>query len=107
MGMFLEGTVKSANAFQVGQTGEKFLFTMNVVDELGNTFSCQMWDDDPQQPQLIQQPPARRQRVQMAVVGYSVRMRKSKDGKEVPQANFIVSDVRLAAAPDLAGAGGR
>lgn len=97
MGMTLAGTVKNGGAYNVkGKDGsQRVMISFNVADELGNTFSCQMWPDDPQHPDLVNIiAQMRRQPVQMVVVGYTVRMREFKDGSpSKPQANFIVSNV--------------
>ncbi len=91
----MQGTIKSGGAYNVkGKKGPQMMVSFNLVDEVGNTFACQMWADDPQQAQLAQViDNARRRRVQCVVSGYTVRMRKNQDGSERPQANFVVSDV--------------
>lgn len=96
MGMQCIGTVKTGGAYNVnGRDGsQKQMISFTTVDGLGNLYPCQMWPDDPQHGQLVDLiGELRRQRVQFAVAGYTVRMRKFKDGKEAPQVNFIVSDV--------------
>ncbi len=96
--MMFTGTVKSGGAYQVkGKDGsQKTLVSFVAVDEIGNSFACQMWSDDPQQPDLARViASARRQPVQFEVAGYTVRMRKMKDGSEHPQGNFVVSRVSL------------
>ncbi len=97
MGMILTGTVKNGGAYTVnGKDGsQRVMISFNVADELGNTFSCQMWPDNPQHGDLVGIiGQMRYQSVQLAVVGYTVRMREFKDGRPAaPQANFIVSNV--------------
>jgi hypothetical protein len=98
MGMTFSGTVKSGGAYEVGgKDGEKkVLVSFNAVDEVGNAFACQMWPDDPQHAQLSQViANMRRQTVTFEVAGYTVRMRKFKDGHEAPQANFVVTGVNF------------
>jgi len=117
MGMTLTGTVKNGGAYKVKgkDNSEKIMISFNVADELGNTYSCQMWPDNPEHANLVQViGQARYQPVQLVVVGYTVRMRDFKDGRpSAPQANFIVSNVQFpnlqntAAAPQMNGAAGR
>ncbi len=97
--MNFSGTVKNGGVYTVGGNdgSQKQLISFNVVDEVGNSYACQMWPDDPQHAQLasvIQS--ARRQPIQFEVAGYTVRMRKFKDGRpDAPQANFIVTNVQF------------
>lgn len=96
MGMRFTGTVKNGGAYDVkGRDGSvKVMISFTVADELGNTFSCQMWPDDQQHQQLAGViATMRRQPVGFDVAGYTVRMRKFQDGHEAPQANFIVTNV--------------
>lgn len=98
--MAFTGTVKGGGAYNVkGRDGsEKPMVSFTVVDELGTTYPCQMWPDDPQHAQLAQViGNARRQQVSFTVAGYTLRMRKFADGTEKPQINFIVSDVAFPA----------
>ena len=116
MGMTLTGTVKSGGAYEVtGKDGsKKFMISFNVADELGNTYSCQMWPDNPQHGELVGIiGQVRYQPVQLAVVGYTSRMRDFKDGRpSAPQTNFVVSNVQFpnlqngAAAAQTSGAAG-
>src|SRR5207244_1335078 len=83
--MEFTGTVKAGGAYTVrGRDGsEKQMISFTVVDEVGNSFPCQMWPDDPQHVQLAQViGEARRQRVQLNVASYTLRMRKFPDGSE-------------------------
>ena len=94
--MQFTGTVKTGGAYNVqGKNGsQKVMISFTAVDEIGNTYSCQMWDDDPQHADLAGIiGDMRRKPIQFNVAGYTVRMRKFQDGAERPQANFIVSDV--------------
>ena len=95
--VIITGTIKNGGAYNVNsKKGPQTMVSFNIVDEVGNTFACQMWSDDPQQVQLAQViDNARRRRVQCTVSGYTVRMRKNQDGTERPQANFVVSDVSI------------
>jgi hypothetical protein len=98
--MTLTGTIKNGGAYTVkGKDGsEKVMISFNVADEVGNLYPCQMWPDDPQHQQLASQIASLRlHQVQLTVTGYTARMRKFKDGTEKPQANFVVSNVRVAA----------
>ena len=97
MAVIMQGTIRNGGAYTVnGKKGPQTMISFNLVDELSNTFACQMWSDDPQQAQLAQViDQARRRRVQCTVSGYTVRMRKNQDGSERPQANFVVSDVSI------------
>jgi hypothetical protein len=97
MAVTIIGTIKSGGAYTVnGKKGPQTMISFNVVDEIGNTFACQMWPDDQQHSALAQViDNGRRRRVQCTVAGYSVRMRKDQNGGERPQANFIVSDVTI------------
>jgi hypothetical protein len=96
MAVTILGTIKSGGAYEVnGKKGKQIMISFNVVDELGNTFACQMWPDDPQHAQLAQQiDQLRRHHIQCEVAGYTVRMRKFADGTEKPQANFVVTNVQ-------------
>jgi len=95
MGMTLTGTVKNGGAYEVGDK-KLVLISFTVADELGNTFACQMWPDNPQHADLARIIGSMRyQPVQLAIVSYTSRLRKMKDGKEVPQTNFIVSNVQF------------
>jgi hypothetical protein len=101
MAMTFAGFVKTGGVFVVSKNTpkQKDMISFTAVDELGNSYACQMWPDDPQFPQLAQViGNARRQRVQFEVAGYSSRMRKFQDGQERPQTNFVVTRVLL---PDL------
>ncbi len=94
--MHFAGTIKAGGAYNVnGKDGsQKIMISFTAVDEMGNSFSCQMWPDDPQHAELASViGNARRQPVQFTVSGYTVRMRKFQDGTERPQANFVVTDV--------------
>ncbi|MEO6891050.1 MAG: hypothetical protein ABI456_16455 [Ktedonobacteraceae bacterium] len=94
--MNFNGTVKAGGAYTVkGRDGsQKVMISFTSVDELGNTWPCQMWPDDPQHAELSQIIEGmRRQPVQFTVAGYTVRMRKFPDGSEKPQVNYVVTDV--------------
>ena len=97
MSVTIIGTVKNGGAYNVqSKRGPQIMISFNIVDEVGNTFACQMWPDDRQHAALAQViDQARRQPVQCIVAGYSVRMRKQQDGTEKPQANFVVTDVSI------------
>ena len=91
--MTFSGTVRTCGAYEVGKD-KKLLLSVVAADEIGNTYSLQMWPDDPQHGQLSQAiAQARHMRIVCVISGYSARMRKMKDGKEQPQANFIMSEV--------------
>ncbi|GCF08092.1 hypothetical protein [Dictyobacter arantiisoli] len=97
-GMYFSGTVKGGNAFDIKtKNGPSKLISLTAIDEVGNSWPCQMWPDDPQHTQLVSViASARRQPVQLEVVNYSLRMRKFTDGRaDQPQVNFIVSRVSL------------
>jgi hypothetical protein len=101
MSMNIIGTVKTSGVYEVnGKDGsKKSMISLSVVDSLGNVFPCQMWPDDPQFNDLasvIEQ--YRRHQVQLSIVGYTVRMRTFKNGKEEPWANFVVANVGQPAA---------
>ncbi|GCE17951.1 hypothetical protein [Dictyobacter kobayashii] len=94
------GFVKAGGVYDVTPknkpTEKKQMISFTVTDELGNSFACQMWQDDPQFSQLAQViESARRQPVQFEVAGYTSRLRTFKDGTEKPQTNFIVTRVSL------------
>ncbi len=97
MSVTISGTVKTARVVDITkqQSGQKVpMLALDIVDEFGNTYACQMWDDDPQQAQLVPTVDRmRRQPVQAVIAGYSVRMRKFKDNTERPQANFVITSV--------------
>ena len=98
MGMSFTGTVRNGGVYQVnGKDGsQKHMISFTSVDELGNSFPCQMWPDDPQHEQLASViVNARRYPVGFVVASYTVRMRKFQDGHEAPQVNFIVTDVNF------------
>lgn len=96
MSMNIIGTVKTAGVYEVKgkDNSKKSMISFQLADAVGNIFPCQMWPDDPQFSDLsevIKQ--YIRHQVQLAVVGYTVRMRTFQDGKTAPWANFIVSNV--------------
>ena len=96
--MTFSGTVRSAGAYEVGKDGnnKKILLSVVAADEIGNTYCLQMWPDDPQHNEVYQNiANVRHTRISCVIAGYSARMRKMKDGKEQPQANFIMSQVRF------------
>jgi hypothetical protein len=100
--MNFSGTVRTCGAYAVGQD-KKLLLSIVAADEIGNTYSLQMWPDDPQHAELSQSiANVRHMRIVCVIAGYSARMRKMKDGKEQPQANFIMSQVRFDAVQPLA-----
>ena len=102
MSVVMQGTIKTSGAYAVktkkkdGEV-EQVLISFNVVDELGNQYSCQMWPDDKQHASLAQVIEAARHfPIQCRVVSYVSRMRKFKDGRpDAPQTNFIVTDVQI------------
>ncbi len=101
--MSFTGTVKNGGAYNVqGKDGsQKIMISFTVADEIGNTFACQMWPDDPQHQQLSSMiANMRRQPIQFDVAGYTSRLRKFQDGHEAPQTNFVVTNVRFANYPD-------
>ena len=79
MSVTITGTVKTARVVDITKqkTGAKKspMLALDIVDEFGNTFACQMWDDDPQQAQLMVPTVdnMRRHPVQAQIAGYSVR----------------------------------
>lgn len=94
----LSGTVKSARAIDVTKKtgGKSILLAFDVADEVGTIYACQMWDDDPQQSDLLSVvEQMRRQPVQLVFAGYTTRLRTMADGKERPQTNFIATNVVL------------
>ena len=97
MSVTINGTAKTARVVDIKQKNSNDtvpMIAIDVVDAFGNTWACQMWNDDPQQAQLLASVPnMRRQAIQGQIVGYSVRMRKFQDGSERPQANFVISNV--------------
>src|SRR5579871_5328241 len=53
-GLYFTGTVKSGTAFDIKtKNGPSKLLSLTAIDELGNSWPCQMWPDDPQQEQLV------------------------------------------------------
>ncbi len=104
--MTLQGTLKFGAPYNADgkDKSKKGMISFTVADEIGNIYSCQMWEDDPQFADLAQNIERMRfQPVQLVIKSYVARMRKFKDGTEKPQANFIAADVRFpslnAAAP--------
>jgi hypothetical protein len=106
MAVVITGTIKNGGAYNVnGKRGPQIMISFNVVDEVGNSFACQMWPDDPQHGQLAQViESARRRPVQCTVAGYTVRMREDQNKQQRPQANFVVTDVTI---PELIAPVGR
>ncbi|GCE17287.1 hypothetical protein [Dictyobacter kobayashii] len=97
MAMTFTGFVKAGGVYEVGKD-KKPMISFTAVDELGNTYACQMWQDDPQFQQLAQAiPQSRRQQISFEVAAYTSRMRTFKDGSEKPQTNFIVTRVSVPA----------
>jgi hypothetical protein len=95
--MTFQGFVKAGGVYQVGPEGaKKPMISFTAVDELGNTYACQMWPDDPQFQQFAQAiPQARRQGIAFEIAAYTSRLRKFKDGSTNPQTNFIVTRVSI------------
>jgi hypothetical protein len=93
------GTVKSGNVNR--KEGKKPYLWLNAVDEIGTTFSCQMWSDDPQFNEVaaVAEGGIRRQSVQFLVASFTLRERTLPNGQTNPQINFVVSDVAF---PSLA-----
>jgi hypothetical protein len=103
--MTFMGFIKAGGVYDVTPknkpTEKKQMISFTAADEMGNTYACQMWPDDPQFAQLAQViESARRQQVQFEVAGYTSRLRKFQDGTEKPQTNFIVTHVSF---PQMAG----
>jgi len=101
MAVTIVGTVKTARVVDITKKdGNKTaMLALDIVDEVGNTYACQMWDDDAQQAQLIPTVGRmRRVRVQATIAGYTARVRKFQDGTERPQANFVITSVSF---PDV------
>jgi hypothetical protein len=99
MSVTIQGTIKTGGAFAIKTKDKKemTLVSFVVVDEMGTSYPCQMWPDDPQHEQLIQViGNARRHPVRCLVSSYSLRMREFKDGRpSQPQINFIVSNIEI------------
>jgi hypothetical protein len=97
MAVVLTGTVKSARLIEINvkKTNTKTqLVALDIADEIGNVYPCQMWPDDAQHAELAAAiDNLRRQPVQVTFSGYSARMRTMADGKERAQVNFIVTNV--------------
>lgn len=91
------GTVKAGNVNRA--EGKKPYLWFTVVDDLGTTFPCQMWSDDPQFAEVASLVDAgvRRQQVQFLVASYNLRQRTLPNGQTNPQINFVVSDVSFSA----------
>ena len=101
MAVTIVGTVKTARVVDITKKdGNKTaMLALDIVDEVGNTYACQMWDDDAQQAQLIPTVDRmRRVRVQAIIAGYTSRLRKFKDGTERSQTNFVITSVSF---PDV------
>lgn len=98
LSMYFTGTVK-AGAVNRGDGTKKQMIWFSAVDEVGTTFPCQVWQDDPQFAELapVFDQGVRRHQVQFLVANYTLRMRKFQDGHEAPQINFVVSDVAFPA----------
>jgi hypothetical protein len=92
------GTIK-AGGVNRGDGTKKPMLWFTAVDEIGTTFPCQMWADDPQFTDLAAAIDSgiRRAQVQFLVATFTLRMRRFADGHEAPQINFVVSDVVLPA----------
>jgi hypothetical protein len=98
--MTFAGFVKGGGVFDITPknkpTEKKQMISFTAVDELGNSFACQMWPDDPQFGQLAQViGQARRQQIHFEVAGYTSRLREFPDGRKQPQTNFVVTRVSL------------
>jgi hypothetical protein len=97
MAATLIGTVKYGGAYSINsKKGPQTMVSFTVVDEMGTGYSCQMWSDDPQQPELakvIEQ--ARRLPVKCTVVSYTARERTDQNGNKRLQVNFVVTDVSI------------
>lgn len=92
------GTVK-AGGVRRGDGTKKPFISFTAVDELGTSFPCQMWPDDPQFDDLaaLMDRGVRRQPVQLLVSSYTLRERTFPDGHTDAQINFVVSDVTFPA----------
>lgn len=99
MAMTLTGTVKSARLVEVPlkkSNTTTHLVALDVADELGNIYSCQMWSDDPQHASLSQVVEGlRRQPVTLVVAGYTSRLRDMPDGNKRAQTNFVMTQVNF------------
>ena len=96
MAMSIIGTLKNGGVYEVnGKDGsKKSMISVQIVDEIANSFPCQMWPDDGQFADLSRMIESlRRKRVALTVAGYTVRQRTLKDGSQKIQPNFIMSDV--------------
>lgn len=97
LSMSFTGTVKAGGVNR--PDGKKPMLWFSAVDEIGTTFPCQMWSDDPQFEEVAThiERGVRRYSVQFLVANYTLRMRKFDDGHEAPQINFVVSDIAFPA----------
>lgn len=86
------GTVKAGNRAQY--EGKKPYCWLTVVDEVGTTFACKLWSDDPHFEEVasVLQAGARRQQVQFLIESFSTRER-TVNGQTSVQLGFNVSDV--------------
>lgn len=90
------GTLKAGKVNR--NEGKKPYIWFNAVDEIGTTYSCQMWSDDPQFNEVaaVLDGGVRRQQVQFLVASYTLRER-TYNGQTSPQLNIVVSDVAFPA----------
>jgi hypothetical protein len=90
------GTLKAGKVNR--NEGKKPYIWFNAVDEIGTTYSCQMWSDDPQFNEVatVIDSGARRQQVQFLVASFTLRER-TYNGQTSPQLNIVVSDVSFPA----------
>lgn len=91
------GTVKAGNVNRA--EGKKPYLWFTAVDDLGTTFPCQMWSDDPTFAEVARlvENGVRRQQVEFLVSYFNLRQRTMPNGQTNPQINFVVSDVSFPA----------
>jgi len=95
LAMSFSGTVKAGSVNRPTDASKKPMLWFTAVDDLGTSFACQMWPDDPKFNEVAAMVDAgvRRSPVQFFVSYYSLRERVMPDGSKNPQLNFVVSDV--------------
>jgi hypothetical protein len=95
LAMSFSGTVKAGKVNRPTDASKKPMLWFTAVDDLGTTFSCQMWPDDPKFNEVaaILDGDVRRAAVQFLVSYYTLKERVMPDGSKNPQINFVVSDV--------------
>lgn len=92
MDSMIAGKVKNARHVQA-QDGSYEFYAFDVASESGTTFACQMWPDDPDYANVVQNGASLKgHSVSVVIDSYSIGTRNFKDGTSSPQVRFRVTN---------------